>query len=61
MAKMPGMPKTRFANFGRKAAKPFGKPEVVANRVVGMVKPSKPKSAEPTDPSMIQPGHHRYL
>lgn len=65
MGKMPMMPaepaaKSRMSNFGGKAAKPFGKPEMVANRVVGMVKAGKPVSAEPSDPSMIKPGHHFY-
>lgn len=45
--------------------KPMAKPkraipvEMVANRVVGMVKPSKPEPSG--DPSMIKPGHHKYV
>lgn len=31
---------------------------VVANRVVGMVKPSKPEPSN--DPSEVRPGHHVY-
>lgn len=56
---MPAMPHPKLANFGAKSAKPPAKPEMVANRVVGMVKPSKPEPA--SDPSMIKPGHHKYV
>lgn len=50
-----------FKAKAMKAPKAAPKLEMVANRVVGVApKASKPMSVD-ADPSMVRPGHHKYV